>query len=145
MHPGGENLSCITICRLVTFLQDLFFLQLLQLAKRYMTIHDTHCTGSRISNLDLMEAGRKALSFKLTKGQSASLKDIVNDLGKPTPMLRLLQGDVGSGKTIISFLAMLAAAGSGTFTLQLWWNNSFIFPNVCEVFCIARHELFANT
>lgn len=78
-----------------------------------MTTHDTHHTGVKIQNLALVEATQRILPFKLTKGQLSSLKDILSDLGKPTPMLRLLQGDVGSGKTIVAFLAMLASAGSG--------------------------------
>ena len=38
---------------------------------------------------------------------------ILEDLALPVPMMRLLQGDVGSGKTAVAFLALLAAAGSG--------------------------------
>lgn len=43
----------------------------------------------------------------------ASCLQVVEDLAGPAPMHRLLQGDVGSGKTAVAFLAMLAAAGSG--------------------------------
>lgn len=38
---------------------------------------------------------------------------VLEDLALPVPMMRLLQGDVGSGKTAVAFLALLAAAGSG--------------------------------
>ena len=38
---------------------------------------------------------------------------VLADLAAPVPMMRLLQGDVGSGKTAVAFLALLAAAGSG--------------------------------
>ena len=38
---------------------------------------------------------------------------VLEDLALPSPMMRLLQGDVGSGKTAVAFLALLAAAGSG--------------------------------
>ena len=47
----------------------------------------------------------KDLNFKLTKDQLKSLKEINNDLSSSTKMFRLLQGDVGSGKTIVSLLA----------------------------------------
>jgi ATP-dependent DNA helicase RecG len=55
----------------------------------------------------------KNLPFKLTFAQSRVLKDISNDMKKPTPMNRLIQGDVGSGKTIVALLAMLDAIDSG--------------------------------
>ena len=46
------------------------------------------------------------LPFELTKDQSKSVEDIYNDMVNPTQMNRLLQGDVGSGKTIVSFIAL---------------------------------------
>jgi len=49
----------------------------------------------------------------LTPGQRQALADIDDDLGAPTRMLRLLQGDVGSGKTLIALLAMLRATEAG--------------------------------
>jgi len=49
----------------------------------------------------------EVLPFRLTGDQRAALKEIVSDLTKPEPMRRLLQGDVGSGKTIVSILAAL--------------------------------------
>jgi len=54
-----------------------------------------------------------SLPFKLTKSQLNVFQDIAADLAKPYPMHRLLQGDVGSGKTIIAALAALQAVGSG--------------------------------
>ena len=53
------------------------------------------------------------LKFSLTKDQINSLKEINNDLSSSTKMFRLLQGDVGSGKTIISLLAALNTINSG--------------------------------
>lgn len=55
----------------------------------------------------------KKLPFELTPSQKKSLWDIVQDIGKNQPMNRLLQGDVGSGKTIIAALAAIAAAKTG--------------------------------
>ncbi len=49
------------------------------------------------------------LSFDLTNAQKQALNEIIKDMSKPTAMNRLLQGDVGSGKTIVAFLAMLWA------------------------------------
>jgi len=54
-----------------------------------------------------------ALPFSLTGSQEAAVADILADLAEPSRMLRLLQGDVGSGKTVVGLLAMAAVAESG--------------------------------
>ena len=53
------------------------------------------------------------LPFQLTEDQAGAWQDIEKDMEKETPMRRLLQGDVGSGKTILSMLALVKAVGSG--------------------------------
>jgi ATP-dependent DNA helicase RecG len=53
------------------------------------------------------------LPFELTRAQKEAVSEIKNDLASPTPMHRLLQGDVGSGKTVVALYPMLAAALSG--------------------------------
>jgi ATP-dependent DNA helicase RecG len=53
------------------------------------------------------------LKFKLTGAQKRVLKTILNDMEKPHPMNRLIQGDVGSGKTVVALLAMLGAIEAG--------------------------------
>ena len=55
----------------------------------------------------------RQLPFELTKAQNRVLGDIVQDLAGRTPMLRLVQGDVGSGKTVLAALAALHAIDSG--------------------------------
>ncbi|GER93985.1 DNA helicase RecG [hot springs metagenome] len=55
----------------------------------------------------------KKLPFKLTSAQERVFKDILKDMQSPTPMNRLIQGDVGSGKTIVALMAMLAAQECG--------------------------------
>ena len=55
----------------------------------------------------------KSIPFKLTNDQLKAIDDIVSDLESPSRMNRLLQGDVGSGKTIVSFVAMIANYLSG--------------------------------
>ena len=62
-----------------------------------------------LGNLLLKESLIRALPFKLTKSQSRVVEEIEEDLKKNQPMMRLLQGDVGSGKTIVAALAMLIA------------------------------------
>ena len=53
------------------------------------------------------------LSFSFTKDQKLSITDILEDLKKPERMNRLLQGDVGSGKTIVAFMGLVAAVEAG--------------------------------
>jgi ATP-dependent DNA helicase RecG len=53
------------------------------------------------------------LPFHLTPGQRAATKEIVDDLCRPAPMNRLLQGDVGAGKTIVALLAAVVAMENG--------------------------------
>jgi ATP-dependent DNA helicase RecG len=61
----------------------------------------------------LAERARAGLPFALTAAQGRALEAIWNDMRAPRPMQRLLQGDVGSGKTIVALLAALTAVGNG--------------------------------
>ena len=61
----------------------------------------------------IRESARRVLPFRLTGGQKQALKEIVDDLQRPQPMNRLLQGDVGAGKTIVALLAALVAMENG--------------------------------
>ncbi|HXY41585.1 MAG TPA: ATP-dependent DNA helicase RecG, partial [Vicinamibacteria bacterium] len=61
----------------------------------------------------IRESARQVLPFRLTAGQKSALKEIVDDLQRPQPMNRLLQGDVGAGKTIVALLAALVAMENG--------------------------------
>src|SRR3989344_3269034 len=54
-----------------------------------------------------------SLPFKLTKAQERCLSEIVTDLGKETPMNRLLEGDVGSGKTVVASAAIFECQQAG--------------------------------
>src|SRR3984957_1374478 len=56
----------------------------------------------------------EALPYALTPSQTRAVADIVADLGKPERMLRLLQGDVGSGKTVVALLAAAAVIEGGS-------------------------------
>lgn len=61
----------------------------------------------------LSQKALAALPFDLTNAQKHAVEEIKNDMRQPERMLRLLQGDVGSGKTAVAFLAMVHAIGSG--------------------------------
>ncbi|MDP2166938.1 MAG: ATP-dependent DNA helicase RecG [Thermodesulfovibrionales bacterium] len=62
---------------------------------------------------DLILRLRQSLPFSLTRGQEKAVEDILGDMKAPCPMNRLLQGDVGSGKTVCALMAMLFAVESG--------------------------------
>src|SRR4029453_9241202 len=62
---------------------------------------------------DLVARLLRELPFALTPAQERVWSEIRSDLGRPVPMNRLLQGDVGSGKTIVAVVALLAAGGAG--------------------------------
>ncbi len=68
---------------------------------------------SLIASGDLEAKLRKLLPFKLTGAQDRTLSEIKNDMRQPHPMNRLIQGDVGSGKTIVSFISALTAIEAG--------------------------------
>jgi ATP-dependent DNA helicase RecG len=59
------------------------------------------------------EAARRVLPFRLTGDQKKVIAEIVEDMKRPQPMNRLLQGDVGSGKTIVALMAALVAMENG--------------------------------
>jgi ATP-dependent DNA helicase RecG len=61
----------------------------------------------------IRQSARAVLPFKLTMGQRDALGEIVADLQRPWPMQRLLQGDVGAGKTIVALLAAVVAMDNG--------------------------------
>jgi ATP-dependent DNA helicase RecG len=65
------------------------------------------------NNLDLHKAFLKQLPFAMTGAQERALEEIFADLARPVPMARLLQGDVGSGKTVVAAATMVQAVASG--------------------------------
>ena len=62
---------------------------------------------------ELVERYRELLPFELTPDQEEAIAEIDADLDRPAPMQRLLQGDVGSGKTVVALYALLRAVESG--------------------------------
>lgn len=79
----------------------------LQLARRIRMEHASAAPISIDARLDLRI--RKRIPFTLTKGQERAVADIRADLARPIPMNRLVQGDVGCGKTAVAVFAALAA------------------------------------
>lgn len=91
--------------------EEFFFLELgLELKRRRMKERQG---VSFATNDKVREAIREVLPFHPTSAQKKALGEIVADMRAPSPMRRLLQGDVGSGKTIVAFQAMLVAMENG--------------------------------
>lgn len=61
-------------------------------------------------NETILETFRRTLPFELTKAQDVALRQILQDIQRPEPMSRLMQGDVGSGKTVVATAALLMTA-----------------------------------
>jgi ATP-dependent DNA helicase RecG len=86
-----------------------------QLAIALVRAHTRRLPGRVIRGDDrLRQKVIEALPFKLTRSQTEALTEIYADQAAPHRMLRLLQGDVGSGKTLVALLAMLNAAEAGS-------------------------------
>ena len=91
--------------------EELFFLELgLELKRRRMR---ERAGIGFVTNEKVREAIREVLPFHPTAAQKRTLGEIVADMRTPSPMRRLLQGDVGSGKTIVALQAMLVAMENG--------------------------------
>ena len=91
-----------------------FFLYQLSLGLDRRATRKENAIAFRVREDRIREALKRILPFKPTEAQKRVLAEIVADLEKPAPMNRLLQGDVGSGKTIIALQAAVIAVENGT-------------------------------
>lgn len=99
--------------------EELFFLQL-ALARRRRGVRALEGIAFDASP-EALRAATALLPFRLTGAQERALAEIARDMARPEPMNRLLQGDVGSGKTAVAFAAMMLAARSG-------WQAALMAP-----------------
>src|SRR5258707_1004647 len=86
-----------------------FFLYQLSLALDRRATREENAIAFRLREENIREALKRILPFKPTAAQKRVLAEIAADLEKPAPMNRLLQGDVGSGKTIVALQAAVVA------------------------------------
>ena len=85
-----------------------------QLSMKFAYIRRHALTAPGLSgNGRLLKSFMKNLPFRLTRAQTRVLNEVLRDVREPHPMQRLLQGDVGSGKTIVAAIACLAAVDAG--------------------------------
>jgi ATP-dependent DNA helicase RecG len=90
-----------------------FFAMQLLIGSRRSTVA-TRAGQAHAAEGALLEQFLRGLPFDLTRAQERVLAELRRDLASPHPMNRLLQGDVGSGKTVVAIAAMLVAVESGT-------------------------------
>jgi ATP-dependent DNA helicase RecG len=92
--------------------QELLVLQLALALKRH-EMHESRRAFALEPSAKIDSRIRRLLPFALTPGQNRAIEEISADMGRDRPMHRLLQGDVGSGKTIVAVYAMLLAVARG--------------------------------
>ena len=93
--------------------EELFFIQLQLITKNLIRKHKIKGHPFTVVGNYFNDFFQNHLPFDLTNAQKRVLKEIRNDMGNPAQMNRLLQGDVGSGKTIVAFMSMLLALDNG--------------------------------
>ncbi len=113
----GESLDALNTFRSPAqqrLIFEEFFLYQLSLALDRQATRKENAIPFRLREDAIRQALKRILPFKPTAAQKRVLAEIAADLEKPSPMNRLLQGDVGSGKTIIALQAAVIAIENGT-------------------------------
>jgi ATP-dependent DNA helicase RecG len=113
----GESLDALNTFRSPAqqrLIFEEFFLYQLSLALDRRAARKKNAIAFRVREDQVREALKRILPFKPTAAQKRVLAEIAVDLEKPAPMNRLLQGDVGSGKTIVALQAAVIAIENGT-------------------------------
>jgi ATP-dependent DNA helicase RecG len=109
--PMTELMSATTPGHRRLIFEELFYLELgLELKRRRMREREG---TAFVTNVKVREAIKQVLPFHPTTAQKRVLGEIASDMRRPQPMRRLLQGDVGSGKTIVAMQAALVAIENG--------------------------------
>ena len=131
IHNPNNSENLAQAKRRIVF-EEFFLLQLSLLLRRQ--IHKK-CNSPQLSiqpnSNSLSGKFLRILPFSLTKAQKRVLQEIESDIVKAEPMSRLLQGDVGSGKTVIAISALLTAVQSG-------WQGAFMAPT--EVLALQHFQ-----
>jgi ATP-dependent DNA helicase RecG len=126
---AGESLEALNLFRSPSqrrLIFEEFFLYQLSLALGRKAVRKENAIPFRVREDKIREALKKILPFKPTAAQKRVLADIATDLEEPAPMNRLLQGDVGSGKTIVALQAAVIA-----------------MENACQAALMAPTEILA--
>ncbi len=111
IHFPADSDSLRAARRRLVF-DEFFYLQL-GLLQRQQKAREVQTSAILAPQGELLQQFHQILPFKLTGAQERVIQDILNDLQKPAAMNRLVQGDVGSGKTVVAVVAIIAAIQSG--------------------------------
>ena len=107
-----ENMEMLERARFSRVFEELFLVQLKLV--RLREENNTHSAlALKIQKDGLVQKFINSLPFELTAGQKKAVNEILNDLNSDRPMARLLQGDVGSGKTVVACIMLLAGVENG--------------------------------
>ena len=108
-----ESMNSLEHARFSLIFEELFLVQLKLIRLRESTAKNISSYALKVHKDGIVQQFIKNLPFELTSGQKQAVNEILNDMDSDTPMQRLLQGDVGSGKTVVATIMLLAAIEYG--------------------------------
>ncbi len=107
-----DSMSNLERARFSLIFEELFLVQLKLIRLREMTAKESSYS-LKVHTDGLVQQFINSLPFELTQGQKQAVSEILSDMDSDSPMQRLLQGDVGSGKTVVATIMLLAAIENG--------------------------------
>lgn len=108
-----ESQELLGQARFSLIFEELFLIQLKMVRIREQNSHNHSALALKIKEKGLVKEFIDNLPFELTGAQKKAVNEILNDLNSDVPMARLLQGDVGSGKTVVATIMLLAGVENG--------------------------------
>lgn len=108
-----ESQELLEQARFSLIFEELFLIQLKMVRIREQNSHNHSALALKIKEKGLVKEFIDNLPFELTGAQKKAVNEILNDLNSNVPMARLLQGDVGSGKTVVATIMLLAGVENG--------------------------------
>lgn len=110
-------------------------LALILSSRKANTNHITNDQPITLSPTPLICELLETLPFELTDGQNKTIEEILKDMQKPFPMVRLLQGDVGSGKTVVALITAIK---------QIEQGGQVVFLSPTEILSIQHYNTITN-
>lgn len=108
-----ESIELLEQARFSLIFEELFLIQLKLVRLREENAHSHSALALKIKEHGIVRKFIDNLPFELTGGQKKAVNEILSDLNSDIPMARLLQGDVGSGKTVVATIMLLAGVENG--------------------------------
>lgn len=108
-----DSMDKLEHARFSLIFEELFLVQLKLIRLREMTAKETSSYALKVQKDGLVQQFISNLPFELTSGQKQAVNEILSDMDSDAPMQRLLQGDVGSGKTVVATIMLLTAVENG--------------------------------